>query len=374
MIKRLINYFLGKKENWISLCKSRKILKNIRPVSIPASISKLYKEKWECFGRKPSDIYLKIYSSISGVQSENFVPENLYYNRIEPVLNNKSFTLAYADKNFYEKHLPEFILLFPEAYLRGINGKLYDKDYNKIEDLSIVPKWIESDGEYILKPASETSGGANILLLKTVSQKIKICGLSLDYKQFIQYLQNVYKNNFILQERIIQHSFYADFNQSSINTVRIFTYKSAKDDQVITQQSVLRFGKPGMLVDNQASGGFSIGINENGFLNDFYINKLGIKTPMSGNLLLKQKLVLPGYEIMKEIACSISKKYYYHSLLGFDFCFSANGVVRLLEINLKNIETNFLQMNNGPLFGSFTDEIIEYCLKNKKSIVLDFEI
>lgn len=83
---------------------------------------------------------------------------------------------------------------------------------------------------------------------------------------------------------------------------------------------------------------------------------------------------IPGFSIMKENACLIAKKYFYQRLLGFDFCFTNNNEVKLLEINCKNIETNFLQMSNGPLFGEFTDEIIEYCLKNKKSIVLDFEV
>jgi hypothetical protein len=61
-------------------------------------------------------------------------------------------------------------------------------------------------------------------------------------------------------------------------------------------------------------------------------------------------------------------------LLGFDFCVTENNEIKLLEINCKNIEINFLQMNNGPLFGEYSKEIIDYCLHTKKNVVIDFHI
>ena len=210
--------------------------------------------------------------------------------------------------------------------------------------------------------------------LKIIDSKFIVNSNSLDQKQFIRILLEVYKNNFILQEKIIQHPFYANLNQSSLNTARMFTYRSIKDNCVTPLQSVLRFGKPGSLVDNQASGGFSVGISSNGLLNDFYVSKWGIKNPFSDKNIIRQKSEVPGFFQMKEIACLIAKKYYFHRLLGFDFTFTESNEVKLLEINCKNLEINFLQMSNGPLFGDFTDEIIEYCLHNKKSVVLDFEV
>ncbi len=90
------------------------------------------------------------------------------------------------------------------------------------------------------------------------------------------------------------------------------------------------------------------------------------------NLAAKSNDSLPGIDEMKNYARNLASKYYYHRLLGFDFCVDNSNRVRLLEINCKNIEINFLQMNNGPLFGDFTDEIIDFCGSNKKSVVLDF--
>ena len=70
----------------------------------------------------------------------------------------------------------------------------------------------------------------------------------------------------------------------------------------------------------------------------------------------------------------IAKKFHYHRLLGFDFCVDEMGEVKLIEINNRNNEINFFQMNNGPLFREYTNEIIEFCSKNKKTVCFDLEI
>lgn len=259
MIKRLISLVLYNKINLISLNKSRKIMKNIKPKTIPADIVQAYHKKWHRFGAKSIEIYLKIHSSISGIQSDNIVPENLYLGKIEPVLNNRAFSITYADKNFYERYLHECRSVFPKTYLRGINGNVYDSNYKLIKDISLVRDCLKNEVQYILKPSTETSGGRNVFLIRILGNKFIQNKNSFDLNQFVQYLEIQFKNNFVLQEKIVQNQFYADFNQSSLNTVRIFTYRSVKDDRIIPLHSVLRFGKADSLVDNQASGDFRSG-------------------------------------------------------------------------------------------------------------------
>ena len=45
-----------------------------------------------------------------------------------------------------------------------------------------------------------------------------------------------------------------------------------------------------------------------------------------------------------------------------------------MEINNINIGIEDLQKNNGPMFGEFTEEVIDFCSKNKRSYCFDFEI
>lgn len=374
MLKQIINLVMEKKEGWYSRRKSRRILNNTGRISIDLKLVDRYREKWTRLGGRPWKAYLQIYGAVSGIWSEDYVPENIYYGRIEPTLNRKDFALAYADKNFYERYLPENRCLFPIVRLRGINGKVYDPKYRLIEEPSAFLDSLEEGGELILKPASESSGGKNVSLVKVGGGCFNIGGEAFNTSHFIRYLTVRYRNNFVLQDRIAQHPFYARFNPESVNTVRIYTYRSVRDESVHAIQAVLRFGQAGILVDNQAAGGRSIGINSSGMLNAFSVDKWGCVNQEVAARENSDPSPVPGFEQMIDEAKGIAGKYYFHRLLGFDFCYTATKEVKLLEINCKNIEINFLQMNNGPLFGLFTDEVIEYCLHNPKTVILDFHI
>ncbi|RPI79454.1 MAG: hypothetical protein EHM45_02880 [Desulfobacteraceae bacterium] len=373
-LKKLINSVLEKRVSWISQEKARKIRKQVSLLPIDPVLAERYRKKWSRLGTIPKKTYLEIFASIFNSANEDFVPEDLYYNRVEPVLNRKSFALAYADKNFYERYLSEYRHLFPVTWLRGINGSLFDASFAALPDAGPVLRTMSVDSEYILKPASETSGGRKVNKVRKCSRRFRINEMDLSLEEMSGYLREQYQNNFVLQDKISSHPFFSAFNPDSLNTVRIFTYRSIRDELVHPLQAVLRFGRPGNLVDNQAAGGRTYGISTSGSLNRFAIDKWGRRYEAEANHKEMMAFPVPGLTQMKQIAADIAEKYLFHRLLGFDFCYSDKNEVKLLEINCKNIEINFLQMNNGPLFGSFTDEVIEYCSKNKKVVALDFEI
>ena len=178
---------------------------------------------------------------------------------------------------------------------------------------------------------------------------------------------------FLIQKYIEQHNYFKQFNNSSVNTVRVMTYRSVRNEEIMILSSVLRIGKPGSIVDNQASGGISCGINKKGELNDYIVDKYGNKKEITEILNdFKNNIKVYKYNEIIKVAKKIAQKNLYHRILGLDFCVGINDKIYLLEINNKNIEINFLQMNNGPLFREYTDEVIEFCKNMPKSIVLDF--
>ena len=83
---------------------------------------------------------------------------------------------------------------------------------------------------------------------------------------------------------------------------------------------------------------------------------------------------MPMFKKMVEIAQDIASQYPYHRLLGFDFTVNDKEEVKLLEINCKNIEINFLQMNTGPLLGDFTEEILQYVQGQTKQSILEINL
>ena len=354
--------------------KIKKIAALCSFTDLDQKLIKKYKSLWKPLSKNPSVKYLKAYSSISRNESYTFVPENIYYNKIELRLNNKAYASAYSDKNFYEAYLPEKKEVFPKTFLRCINGQFFNQSF-ELESLADFWKnFVTRESSRVIKPSVETSGGANFSIIETRKGKVFLDEKEVNLNQFEAILDVNYANGFVLQEKIRQHPWFAGFNPSSVNTVRMFTYRSVADNQIHILHAVIRFGKPGSLVDNQAAGGFSCGINAEGKLNDFAVDKLGKRYESIEWINQNKGQWVPGLEEMKSIARSIAPRYHYHRLLGFDFCYTDEDKVKLLEINCKNIETNFLQMNNGPLFGSFTDEIIEYCTKTKPTVVFDFQV
>ncbi len=370
MIKKLISFLLERKIDIYSYHKSVNILRNIKAVRLSKEIRKGYKNKWKKLGQRPSERHLKIYSSISGIPDVNYVPENFYYNKIEPFLNNKAYIIPYTDKNLFERLIHNFSDVFPKTNLRCINGAIYDSSYELKSNPNEIINNLK-DKEYIVKPSSFTGGGRGVSILLKDGSKFELNNKQLHLSFLLEHLKRVYNNNFILQGKIIQHPWFSNFNKTSLNTVRILTYRSVVNENVHVINSVLRYGAADSIVDNQASGGCSIGVDAQGLLNMFAVNKQGIKIlgiPVSDNE------VVPEFGRMQSMAKKIAPYFFFQRLLGFDFCLTNENEIKILEVNCKNLEINFHQMNNGPLFGDYTDEIIEYCRDAVKTITFNFRL
>lgn len=374
MIKLFINSYLTKKIKIACQKKWKKIVLANGDFSAKKNLQEKYLNLWKPLSKKVELYYLNCYSKISTVENFSYTPEDLYYTTIEPTLNNKSFALAYSDKNFYQRFLSGFPEIFPKTILRSINKVIFNSEYIYEINIKNAASILQENNSYIFKSAVDTSGGQDVFFISRLGEKLLIKDSTKENKEItFETLHNKYPN-FIIQERINQHSWFSTFNKSSVNTLRVFTYRSVINENVHVLSSVLRFGQKGKLVDNQAAGGLTIGINNEGILNDFVCNKYGrisIPTNDFSSLFLTK---VPLYDTILEYAKKIAPSYYYHRLLGFDFCVTENNEIKLLEINCKNIEINFLQMNNGPLFGEFSNEIIDHCLQTKKNVVIDFSI
>lgn len=324
--------------------------------------------KWKILDKGATELWYKVFSSVRGIEDINYVPENIYYNIIEPCLNNKYLGKSYSDKNFYEFYYKTE--LFPDSIIRNIDEVFYNRNYERINlnDDSLI-HILKPFGEIIIKPAIDSGGGDKVNKF-SYSQDTWVdkTGNILS----TAYLNKVYKTNYIIQECLEQHTFFSRFNKSSFNTIRIFTYRSVKDDSIIILHSILRAGKKGMNVDNQASGGTSCGIRIDGTLNHYAVDKYGNKSGSINDVDLSENISIPKYSEMKSMAVDLAKKNIHSRLLGLDFGLDIKDRLRLFEINNLNNEINFYQMNNGSLFGEYTNEVIDYCKTHLKTFVIDY--
>jgi hypothetical protein len=341
-----------------------------------AEIEQEYLEKWSKLGKKPDITFLRTMCAVSGIKSSSFVPENIHYNRIEPILNNRIYAPIFNDKNFYERYFLDYPKLFPEAILRCISNVFYTKDFRHIHDAEVfkILDNIDSDQDLIIKQATETGGGVSVVLVTKKKKKFLIGDKSLDYNEFLKWVFKTYNNSYIIQKKIVQHPILQAFNATSLNILRVYTYRSVNDESINFLHSYLRYGKPGSITDGIRSGGSTIGISSTGVINDFAITKYGERILESDALLKYKGSRIPLFDEIINVIQDMAPRFPYHRLLGFDFTVDVNNQLKLLEVNNLFIGVINQQMNTGPLFGKFTDEVVDFCSTRKKAVSFHYYI
>ena len=181
-------------------------------------------------------------------------------------------------------------------------------------------------------------------------------------------MDKIYKSNYVIQQKLESHIELSKFNPSSLNTIRVLTYRSVNSNKINILNCVLRVGAEGAVVDNSRAGGVAIGIDSAGRLNNFATDKSGSKKFKLSEYDLSKKFSIPKFDNILQLAKTIAAKNIHHRLLGLDMVVNESGNINCVEVNNKGNEINFFQFNNGPLFGEFTDEIAEYCFDNMSKI------
>ena len=177
--------------------------------------------------------------SRTGVFSKDYVPKDFYTMEILQKANVYQMREAYDDKNIYD------IIFAGEnivhTILKNMNGYYYFEGRPVSEEEAV--RLCQNMKEVILKPAMDKHGNG-VKLLTVMNGVTNVNGLSIGelFKQ--------YKHNFLIQERVKQHKDMAALNPSSVNTMRILTYRSGME--VLLIYSVIRIGRSGQVIDNLA--------------------------------------------------------------------------------------------------------------------------
>lgn len=305
--------------------------------------------------------WYKYFTLVRQKESVEILPEDIWHICLEPVLNQRSYAKAFNDKNLYDQ--TSYCHLFPKTYFHVIRGVVYTHDYRQISH-DEAEKRLKQISSFVIKKTIDSGGGKGVGFYQQSSND----PIS---------LKNILKKHgpdVIVQETVQQHPWFKKFNPDSINTIRVVTYRSVKDENVYVLQTLLRMGKPGSNVDNQSSGGIACGIDEHGKINDWGCDKLSCKFFSSNSTVFSEVGFIPNFHELKQICIDIASKRYHERVLVFDTWRDEDNKIRLLEINNINIGIEDLQKNNGPMFGKFTKEIIDWCALHPRSYCFDFEV
>jgi Sugar-transfer associated ATP-grasp len=309
---------------------------------------------WRSFGLKVNLDWHRGYIGIRGGENvHRYIPEDIYYAYIERAFSRHELADSYADKNYYDRLFPD--IRGPTTLLRRINGRYYDRNYKVLTPKQANELLSGHQGDLIVKPSIESGNGTNVRKLTIDNGRLAFGDESTDFEG----ISKSYGLDFLAQHVFQQHPAMAAFHPTSVNTVRFYTLRL--DDEIKVISAVFRSGNLGRCVDNR---GIPCGINADGRLNDHANTKYFTKYdahPVTGKAF--RGFVIPGWQSACEFVKRLHEQLLYFDSVSWDITINPDSQPCLMEINLTFQEINFHQVNNGPLYGDLTDEVLARVFK-----------
>lgn len=306
----------------------------------------VHRNYWSDFRYNFRPDTFRICDAISGNADPEIIPEEIFQADIEPSLNHISEAHYLGNKSLYNRWFSD--ASFPKDFLHNINGELLNSDYEPINPRQLNDLAGRLHYPVILKPNLDSWGGNAIHFIE-------------NSEQLFEYING--NKNFVVQEKIEQHELQSRLHAPSLNTVRVYLYKSVKDNTTHIINIAQRVGNGGVL-DNVASGGLISLVQEDGQMHGYALDRFGRKFethPVTG---LPFTHFLPEFEAMKSLSTKVASKLFQLRVVGLDLCYDSSGTWRIIEVNTKGHSIRFAQYAGRPFFGEFMDEVLKYCKTN----------
>ncbi len=292
----------------------------------------------------------ELYLSVTGDFDARICPEKLFRTKIESKLLDKQMTVAWDDKNFFNRYFSE--LPFPQTIIHNIRGTFLDNDYQLI-DITQVKQLIKENTPLIIKPTYASGCGRNVRLI--------------DDADDIDAILSLYKSEYIIQKVIKQCSEMQEFSQRSVNVMRIITLLI--DGKATFLSASLRANTENAISDNDITedgkGMVVIGIEKDGILKSTGVFSCGLQTDTTVSGKKISECRIPKFDEAVDIVLKAHTKMPMFRIVGWDVTIDENYNPIVVEYNLKGIGVYYYQLVNGPLFGQYTSQIIQELLGDK---------
>lgn len=304
---------------------------------------------WQAYGVRLNLTWHRAYATVHPTfDAHRFIPEDIYYAYVERALNRLDLAEAYTDKNNYHRLFPG--VSAPLVLLRRMNHRFYDADYQALDLADAAAILCRATGQLIIKPSIASGNGLNVRKLHVVSGRIWLNEQKTDLASLVA----MYGGDFLIQVAFEQHPAISEFHPHSVNTMRIYTFRVGNEIKVAS--AVLRLGNCGRSVDN---GGIPCGIGVDGRLNDQAVTKYFFKHDVHPFTKKPFKgFVVPGWNEACKFASGLHGELPYFDTVSWDIAIGPDTIPTLIEFNLSYQDVTFLQVNNGPLFGECTEQVL----------------
>ena len=332
---------------------------------VDADVTKKHLELWGRLGLPCSDKWLRFLTNISGIADYRYAPEDLVFARVERILNDCERGGREAeDKNQFDLYVD--LKDQPRTFLRYIRGTFYDEEHRFVSEATAKAILSKDNGDLIGKVCVNSLGGHGISAFTFkdgayVSTKGE--RLTTDWIKAVSH-------SYVLQEKVVQCDFSAQFNPASANSCKIVTLRCPWDGKIEVVKAGMRFGVTSDVFDNLSSGGISVAVSTEGELgrvaHNWYRADPFPEHPSSHIKFAGQKH--PFFGKMKEAACRYAAKVQNMNMLSWDMLADKNGDIKILEVNAASQSHDWLQFDFGGLFGKHTEAVVDWC-----SAHLDFD-
>ncbi len=272
-----------------------------------------------------------------------YIPDDLWFGRVVPHYNNLIFAKALQDKCLHNLLFPG--IRRPVTVVKRIAGVFYDDDLHLLTEAQAAAAF-RGHGRVIVKPSVSTGQGHGIRFYD--SDAMTDNEIAAVFRQ--------YGDNFIAQEKMLQHPDLAALNPGSLNTVRILTFLHGGEVHMLS--SILRIGGADSEIDNVSQGGYQCTVRPDGTLEDRAITKRGgawvtVTENAEGRRFGDMKV--PSFDRVQEAVRREASRMAHFPILGWDIAVDPDGSPVLVEYNVIPGQN---QGTGGPTFGDLTDEVL----------------
>lgn len=333
---------------WLNIYKKKGLIKSVRLSKTEINtIQKVWKDH---FGKTIPLYWHRLYASYTGQVDPLYFPEIYYSTILERKLNDFNVALSAEDKGQLDIVLHDPLTNQSNtvpSYIIRVSGVYYDNQRNMI-DQNMALNTLRNIGKCVIKPTNDTDSGRGVRVLNLKE------GVDTKTSEIIESILCSYTQDIIVQEYIHAHELIKALNPSSVNTIRIITYRC--NGGIFHTPLAMRIGANNAEVDNIHAGGFVIGLDDEGNLNKYAFTEYGEKVaihPMSN--IEFGSYVIPGVQAAISMAERKHALFPRLTFISWDFTILDNGEPIIIEMNTRNQSAWFPQMVNGKsLFGDNT--------------------
>ena len=318
---------------------------------------------WKQFGVRFRDFSsFQMFYATTGIRDPRFLPYNVADVVLYSYYNDQARAKVWADKNQFSRVLPA--MPFPVTIAHRVNGRYYDHERNCFGK-EITPEFVSA----LFRRIREIGCGAVVVKATTeTSRGLGVKKFSIESEDALHSLLNDqrWKNNYIIQEAVEQHPFFAQFNKSSVNILRLTTWRHENGVEVFAP--CLRFGIPGSNTDVAFVKGVeivqSVGIDPTtGTVADHGYDLNGSILPLE--ILDRQ---VPMWDEIVRLVKRNSLSLDYFDIVAWDMTVDRENRVRCFEYNICSPGVIIYQFAHGPLAGEHTDALLAFLRepKNRK--------